>query len=97
MPAANGYWLRSSKTSDAQGVRLINGVLAADDSSGNHQQFVEGGWNSSGAPRPWRSGSAGAGADGLMKMWNAANQSFALCPLLNAGATKHSNSAVRIL
>src|ERR1700760_54748 len=79
-----------NKTGDEQGARLTrDGVIAADGFRAAYQQFVEGGWNG-------LSGDPDYGGQGLpellhaatVEMWNSANMSFALCPLLTAGATE---------
>ncbi|MCB1877220.1 MAG: acyl-CoA dehydrogenase C-terminal domain-containing protein, partial [Chromatiales bacterium] len=79
-----------NKTGDTQGVRLKAGdVLTADGFKAAYQQFVEGGWNGiSGAPDHGGQGLPELVLTATVEMWNAANMSFALCPLLNAGATE---------
>jgi alkylation response protein AidB-like acyl-CoA dehydrogenase len=54
-----------------------------------YKQFVEGGWNAlpfepdyGGQGLPWTLGAA------LSEIWNSANMSFALCPLLTQGAVE---------
>ena len=86
-----------NKPGDANGARLGDrGVFAADGFAAAYRQFVDGGWNG-------LSGDPGCGGQGLpelvltatIEMWNAANMSFALCPLLTAGAMealKHHGS-----
>ncbi len=73
---------------DVQGVKIgPKGVIPADGFAKAYRKFVEGGWNGIGCP-------AEHGGQGLpemintatQEMWNSANMSFALCPLLNAGA-----------
>jgi acyl-CoA dehydrogenase len=77
-----------NKTGDAQGARLDSGgVIAADGFAAAYRKFVEGGWNGLG-------GDPAFGGQGLpslvlaaaVEMWNSANMSFALCPLLTIGA-----------
>ncbi|HRD64703.1 MAG TPA: acyl-CoA dehydrogenase C-terminal domain-containing protein [Candidatus Competibacter sp.] len=77
-----------NKIGDEQGARLTaDGVIPADGFGDAYQKFVEGGWNGI-------SGHVEYGGQGLpelintatQEMWNSANMSFALCPLLNAGA-----------
>jgi alkylation response protein AidB-like acyl-CoA dehydrogenase len=75
-------------------------VLAADGFKAAYQQFVEGGWNGiSGAPDHGGQGLPELVLTATMEMWNAANMSFALCPLLNAGATEalkqHGSDALK--
>ena len=77
-------------TGDQDGARLENGqVIATPGFADAYRQFAEGGWNGLGAP-------AELGGQGLpeiintptYEMWNAANMSFALAPLLCAGASE---------
>ncbi|MBL8249360.1 MAG: acyl-CoA dehydrogenase C-terminal domain-containing protein [Candidatus Competibacter sp.] len=78
-----------NKVGDIQGARISpeNGVIPADGFAEAYHQFIEGGWNGIGCPAEF-------GGQGLpeiintatQEMWNSANMSFALCPLLNAGA-----------
>jgi acyl-CoA dehydrogenase len=73
---------------DVQGVRIgPEGVIPADGFSEAYRKFVEGGWNGLGCHVEH----GGQGLPELIntatqEMWNSANISFALCPLLNAGA-----------
>ena len=98
---ANEVLAPLNKTGDAQGVRLeAGGVLAADGFKAAYQQFVESGWNGiSGAPDHGGQGLPELVLTATMEMWNAANMSFALCPLLNAGATEalkqHGSDALK--
>ncbi|HRX63242.1 MAG TPA: acyl-CoA dehydrogenase N-terminal domain-containing protein, partial [Candidatus Competibacter sp.] len=90
-----------NKTGDTQGVRLEAGsVFAADGFKEAYQQFVEGGWNGiSGAPDYGGQGLPELVLAATVEIWNAANMSFALCPLLNAGATEalkqHGSDALK--
>ncbi len=77
-----------NQSGDQSGVRLENGVVRMPAGFVEaYEQFVEGGWNGLTLPEEW-------GGQGLphvlgaatMEMWNAANMSFALCPLLTSGA-----------
>ncbi len=77
-----------NESGDIQGARMSpQGVLPADGFGKAYRQFIEGGWNGIGCPVEF-------GGQGLpemintatQEMWNSANMSFALCPLLNAGA-----------
>jgi len=86
-----------NKPGDAQGARLGDGgVLAADGFAVAYQQFVNGGWNGlSGDPECGGQGLPELVLTATIEMWNAANMSFALCPLLTAGAMealKHHGS-----
>ena len=73
---------------DVQGARLSpEGVIPADGFGEAYQKFVEGGWNGVGSPAKF----GGQGLPELIntatqEMWNSANMSFALCPMLNGGA-----------
>jgi acyl-CoA dehydrogenase len=73
---------------DVQGARIGSaGVVAADGFTAAYQKFIEGGWNGLGCPARF----GGQGLPELIntaaqEMWNAANMSFALCPMLNGGA-----------
>jgi acyl-CoA dehydrogenase len=77
-----------NKTGDAQGARLdANGVVGADGFAAAYRKFVEGGWNGVGGDPEF----GGQGLPSLVlaaavEMWNSANMSFALCPLLTIGA-----------
>ncbi|QQS55408.1 MAG: acyl-CoA dehydrogenase C-terminal domain-containing protein [Candidatus Competibacteraceae bacterium] len=77
-----------NKSGDIQGARIgPEGVLPATGFSEAYRSFIEGGWNGIGCP-------VEHGGQGLpelfntatQEMWNSANMSFALCPMLNAGA-----------
>lgn len=75
-------------TGDQQGSRIENGKVRTPDGFPDaYRQFAEAGWNSvafdpdfGGQGMPWALTTA------LQEMWNAANMSFALCPLLTQGA-----------
>ena len=73
---------------DRQGATLVDGqVRAADGFKDAYRQFIDGGWNGLGCPPEHQ----GQGLPELIsvashEMWNSANLSFALCPLLTAGA-----------
>ena len=75
---------------DQQGAELENGVVRTPDGFREaYKQFAEGGWN--GVPFDPEFGGGGlpwAVTMALGEMWNAANMSFALCPLLNQGANE---------
>ena len=73
---------------DVAGSVLENGVVRTPDGFKQaYRQFVDGGWNSvafdpefGGQGLPWLVATA------LQEMWQAANLSFGLCPLLTQGA-----------
>ena len=79
-----------NKPGDEQGARLEAGeVIAADGFKAAYQQFVEGGWQGlSGDPDYGGQGLPELVLAATVEMWNSANMSFALCPLLTAGATE---------
>lgn len=74
---------------DAQGAqRQPNAtVKTADGFKQAYQQFVEGGWNGlSGTPEYGGQGLPEVLATSVNEMWQSACMSFALCPMLTAGA-----------
>ena len=77
-----------NKSGDQQGASLsAEGVVAASGFASAYRSFVAGGWNSLGGDPAFD----GQGLPALVpaaavEMWNSANMSFALCPLLTAGA-----------
>jgi len=75
---------------DAQGASWSKGVVtAADGFAAAYRRFVENGWNGlSGEPEYGGQGLPGLIAAAAIEMWNSANMSFALCPLLSAGAAE---------
>lgn len=79
-----------NQTGDQQGARLeTDGVVAVKGFADAYQQFVEGGWNGLACPTDYE----GQGLPELVnvatqEIWNSANFSFALCPLLTAGAVE---------
>ncbi|WP_348764886.1 acyl-CoA dehydrogenase [uncultured Salinisphaera sp.] len=86
---------------DREGVHWSeDGIAAAEGFAAAYSQYVEGGWNG-------LTGSADHGGMGMprvlgaaaMEMWNAANMSFALCPLLTASAVEalenHGNDELK--
>jgi acyl-CoA dehydrogenase len=79
-----------NKPGDEQGASLAKeGVVAADGFADAYRQFVENGWNGLGGdPEYGGQGLPGVIAAATIEMWNSANMSFALCPLLTAGAAE---------
>jgi alkylation response protein AidB-like acyl-CoA dehydrogenase len=79
---------------DKEGARLENGaVKTAKGFKEAYKQYREGGWNAvpfdpefGGQGLPW------AIAFPVQEMWQAANMSFGLCPLLNQGAVEAISS-----
>src|SRR5712691_5106303 len=77
-----------NKPGDERGASLTKeGVVAADGYGAAYRQFVDNGWNGLGGdPDYGGQGLPGLLAAAAVEMWNSANMSFALCPLLTAGA-----------
>ena len=75
---------------DRQGAALTTeGVAAADGFGGAYRQFVENGWASvTGDPDFGGQGLPNLVGAATSEMWNAANMSFALCPMLTTGAVE---------
>ncbi len=79
-----------NKVGDIEGSTLENGaVRTATGFKQAYKEYCEGGWNSvpfpeefGGQELPWSI------AFPIQEMWQAANMSFGLCPLLNQGATE---------
>jgi 3-(methylthio)propanoyl-CoA dehydrogenase len=73
---------------DEQGASLSkDGVIAAGGFGAAYRRFVDNGWNGLGCdPEYGGQGVPGLVAAAVVEMWNSANMSFALCPLLTAGA-----------
>ncbi len=76
-----------NKIGDERGATLTkDGVLAAGGFGAAYRQFVDNGWNALGGdPEYGGQGLPRLVAAAAMEMWNSANMSFALCPLLTAG------------
>jgi alkylation response protein AidB-like acyl-CoA dehydrogenase len=77
-----------NRAGDREGARLENGaVRSAPGFKSAYRQFIEGGWNGLAAPVEF-------GGQGLpyviaipvAEMWNSANISFCLCPMLTSSA-----------
>jgi alkylation response protein AidB-like acyl-CoA dehydrogenase len=77
-----------NKPGDEEGASLAkDGVVAAEGFGAAYQRFVDNGWNGLGGdPEYGGQGLPGLVAAAAVEMWNSANMSFALCPLLTAGA-----------
>jgi len=75
---------------DQQGARYANGAVTTPDGFRDaYAQFVEGGWNALACdPDYGGQGLPAAIATPVDEMWNAANMSFGLCPLLTRGAVE---------
>ena len=79
-----------NKVGDERGATLTEaGVTATQGFGAAYRQFVENGWNGIGGdPEYGGQGLPGLIAAATVEIWNSANMSFALCPLLTAGATE---------
>ncbi|MBV8093859.1 MAG: acyl-CoA dehydrogenase C-terminal domain-containing protein [Acetobacteraceae bacterium] len=79
-----------NKLGDQRGATWTqDGVRAAEGFGAAYRQFMENGWNAlSGDPEYGGQGLPGLVSAAAVEMWNSANMSFALCPLLSAGATE---------
>ena len=77
-----------NRLGDERGASLSKeGVMAAAGFAAAYRQFVENGWNGlSGDPEYGGQGLPSLIMAATVEMWNSANMSFALCPLLTAGA-----------
>jgi alkylation response protein AidB-like acyl-CoA dehydrogenase len=77
-----------NKLGDERGASLTKvGVVAAEGFGAAYRQFVDNGWNGLGGdPEYGGQGLPGLVAAATVEMWNSSNMSFALCPLLTAGA-----------
>ena len=84
---ANGVLAPLNRSGDQDGAQLQNGVVTtATGWTQAYRAFVDGGWNGIGSPEAH----GGQGLPHLVaaactEMWNGANLSFALCPLLTEG------------
>ncbi len=90
-----------NKPGDEQGARWVDGrVRSADGFRDAYAQFVDGGWNGlSGAVDYEGQGLPELVGTATHEMWQAANMSFALCPMLTAGAVEalkvHGSEALK--
>jgi alkylation response protein AidB-like acyl-CoA dehydrogenase len=87
-----------NRSGDQAGVTLgENGVQEAPGFKAAYQQFAEGGWMSLSADEEFGGqGLPNVLSTAVTEIWNSANMSFALCPLLSQGAMeslKHHGSA----
>jgi alkylation response protein AidB-like acyl-CoA dehydrogenase len=87
---ASGVLAPLNKIGDERGATLTDrGVAATEGFGAAYRQFVENGWNGLGSdPEYGGQGLPGLIAAATVEIWNSANMSFALCPLLTAGATE---------
>jgi alkylation response protein AidB-like acyl-CoA dehydrogenase len=85
---ANGVISPLNRLSDQHGAKLQgDSVKTSPGFQGAYVQFVESGWNSlSGNPDFGGQGLPEVVATSVNEMWHAACMSFALCPMLTAGA-----------
>ena len=77
-----------NESGDRAGCRVENkAVVVADGFADAYQQFVDNGWQSvSATPDFGGMGLPETAGTAAVEMWHSANLSFALCPLLTAGA-----------
>ncbi|PHQ72352.1 MAG: acyl-CoA dehydrogenase [Sneathiella sp.] len=77
-----------NRPGDLQGSHVKDAVVTTPDGWAEaYQQFVDGGWNGISAPEKYDGGGLPCVvALATVEMWNAANLSFSLCPLLTQGA-----------
>jgi len=100
---ANEVLAPLNKLGDERGASWSKeGVTAAEGFGGAYRQFIDNGWSSlSGDPEYGGQGLPGLVAAATAEMWNAANMSFALCPMLTAGAMEaikaHASAALKAL
>ena len=75
---------------DRQGAKLgEDGVVAAEGFAAAYRQFAENGWASvTGDPEYGGQGLPNLVGAVTSEMWNSANMSFSLCPLLTTGAVE---------
>ena len=98
---AGGVLAPLNQTGDRSGAKLtLTGVVAAEGFAEAYRQFVENGWNDlAGDTEYGGQGLPGVIGAATVEMWNSANMSFALCPLLTAGATEairhHASSELK--
>lgn len=91
---ATGVLAPLNKSADEQGAKLVDGnVKTADGFKEAYATYCEGGWNAvpfdpeyGGQGLPW------ALAFPVQEMWQGANMSFGLCPLLNQGTVEAISS-----
>ncbi len=98
---ASEGWAPHNMTGDQHGCHQEGDrVIVPDVFKTAYQDFVESGWNGMTSPQEW----GGQALPELLgsaatEMWNAANPSLALCPLLTAGATEllaqHGNAELQ--
>jgi alkylation response protein AidB-like acyl-CoA dehydrogenase len=79
-----------NESGDAEGARLENGLVYTPKGFKEaYRAYIDGGWNSV----PFDPAHGGQGLPGLVQtplteMWNSANMSFALCPMLTVSAVE---------
>ncbi len=85
---ATGVLSPLNQKGDREGAKLVgDGVRTATGWKDAYRQFVDGGWNAlSCAPEYGGQGAPRLVSALVDEMWNAANVSFALCPMLTRGA-----------
>ncbi|HTV96680.1 MAG TPA: acyl-CoA dehydrogenase [Steroidobacteraceae bacterium] len=85
---AGGVLSPLNPTGDREGVRWRDTeVITASGWKQAYRQFVEGGWNALACPREYGGQNLPRALSALVEeMWNGANMSFTLCPMLTRGA-----------
>jgi alkylation response protein AidB-like acyl-CoA dehydrogenase len=85
---AGGVLAPLNRAGDKQGARLDQGkVVLSPGFKDAYGQFVQGGWNAvTGDPKFGGQGLPHVLGIALMELWQSANMSFALCPMLTQGA-----------
>ena len=76
-----------NRSGDKQGARHADGTVTTPDGFvAAYRQFIDGGWNSlAGRPAYGGQGLPLLAAMPVAEMWNSANLSFSLCPMLTSG------------
>ena len=87
-----------NRVGDTQGARLSDGKVQAPDGYAEaYRKFIEAGWNGlTGDPRYGGQGLPHVVASAVQEIWNSANMSFCLAPMLTSGvleAFAHHGSA----
>ncbi|MFT6558244.1 acyl-CoA dehydrogenase C-terminal domain-containing protein [Sneathiella sp.] len=77
-----------NKAGDLAGTSVKDGVVTSPEGWAEaYKMFAEGGWNGISSPEEFEGGAMPQAVTlATVEMWNAANLSFALCPLLTQGA-----------
>ena len=83
-----------NRSGDRQGVRLADGTVTTPDGFvAAYRQFIAAGWNGlAGRPAHGGQGLPLLAAMPVAEMWNSANLSFSLCPMLTSGVLEALNA-----